>query len=292
VCAAIYTDVAQVDHLFSMNFHDSIHLEDQILYLARVLEALRTTMDGLKAHYAALGAQQASPYDSAIHLPSPVSANEPHAPLAPELKLRFLYKLSRRTGVSVDPLDEDDWIANTRHAVFVALGGGQESIPQDGAVIVKFARRYNAAAHQMLARLGLAPKLYHHCSVRGGLTMVIMEKVEGKMASGLASRGQPLPRSVLDGVQLAIQTLHQANIVFGDLRLSNIMVCQDDNSQARAILVDFDWAAIAGEGRYPASLAPFSVWAPTVHPHGLMQKAHDIHMLEVLEGLCSKIAEN
>jgi serine/threonine protein kinase len=122
--------------------------------------------------------------------------------------------------------------------------------------------------------------------------MVIMEKVEGKMASDLASRGQPLPRSVLDGVQLAIQTLHQANIVFGDLRLPNIMVCQDDNSQARAILVDFDWAAIAGEGRYPASLAPFSVWAPTVHPHGLMQKAHDIHMLEVLEGLCSKIAEN
>ncbi|KAJ6584876.1 hypothetical protein B0H19DRAFT_399568 [Mycena capillaripes] len=40
VCAAIYTDVAQIDHLFSMNFHDSMHLEDQVLCLARVLQAL------------------------------------------------------------------------------------------------------------------------------------------------------------------------------------------------------------------------------------------------------------
>ncbi|KAJ7661870.1 hypothetical protein B0H14DRAFT_3076927 [Mycena olivaceomarginata] len=280
VCAAIYTDVAQVDHLFSINLHDSMHLEDQVLCLARVLAVLQTTMTCLKTYYTALRTEPTRPleYSSALHLPSPISAEQPFEQITTALNLRFLYKLSRLTGVAIDPLLDGDWQANTRHAVFVALGGGHNSIPEGHEVIVKFARRYNVEAHELLAGMNLAPKLYYHCSVRGRLVMVVMERVTGMMASHWSYlQGTPLPHFVLEDTRRAIGALHDRNIVFGDLRLPNIMIC--DN---RAVLVDFDWAAPAGQGRYPATLSDLDVWAPTVAPYGVMEKEHDDHMLKAI----------
>ncbi|KAJ7848373.1 hypothetical protein B0H14DRAFT_2356787, partial [Mycena olivaceomarginata] len=159
--------------------------------------------------------------------------------------------------------------------------------PDGEEVIVKFARRYNVGAHQILAEMNLAPKLYHHCLVRGGLIMVVMERVVGMMASHWAYHHQdtPLPHSVLEDVRRAIEVLHHRNIVFGDLRLPNIMVRQhgEGEARARAVLVDFDRAAIAGQGRYPATISDLDVWAPTVVPYGVMEKKHDLHLLEVME---------
>ncbi|KAJ7850504.1 hypothetical protein B0H14DRAFT_2355645, partial [Mycena olivaceomarginata] len=149
-------------------------------------------------------------------------------------------------------------------------------------LIVKFARRYNVGAHQILAEMNLAPKLYHHCSVRGGLVMVVMERVEGMMASHWAYHHQETPLPHFADVRRAIEVLHHRNIVFGDLRLPNIMVCQHGEGEARAVLVDFDWAAIAGRGRYPATLSDLNVWAPTVAPYGVMEMEHDIHMLKAI----------
>ncbi|KAJ7761882.1 hypothetical protein DFH07DRAFT_679814, partial [Mycena maculata] len=87
----------------------------------------------------------------------------------------------------------------------------------------------------------------------------------------------PLPHSVLEDVRRAIEVLHRHNIVFGDLRLPNIMVRQHGS---RSPCVDFDWAAIAGQGRYPATISDLDVWAPTVVPYGVMEKEHDLHLLE------------
>ncbi|KAK7022318.1 hypothetical protein R3P38DRAFT_1116409 [Favolaschia claudopus] len=275
ICGAIYTDMAQVDHLFSMNFYDSIYLEDQVLALGGALMALQATLSELKLYYAALQTDEGSrPKDSsAIHLPFPVSAEQPYTPVTALLDLQFLYKLSRLTGLAIDPLLNGDWEANTRHAVFVALGS-------DGVqVVVKFARRYNVEAHQLLANLSLAPKLHHHCLVRGGLTMVVMEKITGQMASHLT---MPLASSVLRDIRQAVEVLHGRGIVFGDLRLPNIMVYHR-HGEERAVLIDFDWAANAGEGRYPATISDLSIWAPTVAPYAIMQKAHDLHLLDAIE---------
>ncbi|KAJ7939208.1 hypothetical protein B0H13DRAFT_1587224, partial [Mycena leptocephala] len=85
------------------------------------------------------------------------------------------------------------------------------------------------------------------------------------------------PFTVSGDVRRAIGALHDRNIVFGDLRLPNIMIC--DN---RAVLVDFDWAALVGQGRYPATLSDLDVWAPTVAPYGVMEKEHDDHMLKAI----------
>ncbi|KAK7048918.1 hypothetical protein R3P38DRAFT_2506158 [Favolaschia claudopus] len=278
VCGAVYTDMAQVDHLFSMNFHDSIYFEDQVLALGTALMALQATLSELKLYYAAFRTDEGSrqPKDpSAIHLPFLVSAERPYTPVTTSLNLQFLYKLSRLTGLAIDPLLNGDREANTRHAVFVALG------PDGVQVVVKFARRYNVEAHQLLANLNLAPKLHHHCLVRGGLTMVVMEKITGQMASHLT---MPLPSSVLRDIRQAVEVLHSRDIVFGDLRLPNIMVYHQQGEE-RAVLVDFDWAADAGRGRYPATISDLSIWEPTVAPYGTMEKAHDLHLLDAMERL-------
>jgi serine/threonine protein kinase len=269
-----------------MNFFDSVHLEDQVLRLGRVLEVLQTCLTDLKTHYATLRQNPASlpPADSSVHLPSPVSAASQQ--IAADLNLRFLYKLSRDTGKPVDPRNVEEWQKNTQHGVFVALGGGQNSIPDQEKVIVKFARRYNTEAHKMLAEKGLAPKLYYHCPVRGGLTMVVMEIVQGIMASLWIQKIRH-PRalhsgaSVLEDVQRAIEVLHSNNLVFGDLRLQNIMVCES-NEKAHAFLVDFDWAGTAGEARYPATMSALREWAPTVEAYSVMEKEHDLHRLRAI----------
>ncbi|KAJ7218152.1 hypothetical protein GGX14DRAFT_390804 [Mycena pura] len=259
VCAAVYTDAAQVDHLVSMNFHDSVHLEEQVLCLGRVFVVLQTCLKDLKIHYATLRQKLASllPADSSVHLPSPVSVSAASRQITADLDLRFLYKLSRDTGEPVDPRNVKEWQKNTQHGVFVALGGGQNGIPNQ-EVIVKFARRYNTEAHQMLAEKDLAPKLYYHCLVRGGLTMVVMEKCTGHY-------GQSLDPEDLSP------------------RLQNIMVCQRNDHEAHAVLVDFDWAGTAGEARYPATISKIREWAPTVEAYGLMERGHDVHRLKAME---------
>ncbi|KAI0244944.1 hypothetical protein BJV78DRAFT_1098897, partial [Lactifluus subvellereus] len=50
----------------------------------------------------------------------------------------------------------------------------------------------------------------------------------------------------LERVKQAIRLLHSRKLVFGDLRLPNILV-KDES----VMFVDFDWCGKAGEARYP-----------------------------------------
>ncbi|KAJ7928798.1 hypothetical protein B0H13DRAFT_965067 [Mycena leptocephala] len=256
---------------------------------------------------------------SALHLPSPASATSPHSLLSEDLGLKFLYKLSQITGELLNLDDEIDQRVNTRHAVFVALGGGIGGIPPE-EVVVKFTKRYNTAAHTKLAALGLAPKLYYHAAVRGGLVMVVMEKVVGSTAFRWLSLNDTtqLPLSVYTDVEAAVKELHEVDLVFGDLRLPNIMIRveerdgngngsggkaqggdadtsprndrgsadSDSDSGVRALLIDFDWVAKDGVGRYPATISTSEEFSPAVDPYGLMHKAHDLYCLNLLRRRC------
>ncbi|KAK7054389.1 hypothetical protein VNI00_003583 [Paramarasmius palmivorus] len=206
-------------------------------------------------------------------LPRPVSASVPHAEVADSLGLR--------DEIGDTKAERDQ---NSSHAVYVALS----SNPLDPAgQVVKFVSRYNVEAHELFASAGLAPKLYHHVPILGGYTMLVMECVAGTQAwvrrrseDGFGLR--LLPHRVYADVEQAIGLLHDQDIVFGDLRLPNIIV-RDDNSAA---LIDFDWAAKVGEGRYPASILLGTLdhdWAPGVERCGLMEKEHDLHMLQSLK---------
>ncbi|KAJ7723447.1 hypothetical protein DFH07DRAFT_971548 [Mycena maculata] len=270
IAVGVFAQVLLVDHLFSINLRDGHDLEAQILTLARLATCLSLTGQDLHHYYQQEIALRAvapvsSTFTSSLHLPAPASAHSLHtAPLG----LNFLYKLSRVTGLPVDLHDETDRVANTRHAIFVALGTGENDIPTEG----------------------LAPNLYYHTAVRGGLTMLVMEKIDGSTAFRWLSNKQAdtrLPLSVYTDVKRAIDRLHSLGFVFGDLRLPNIMI-RNGGGEAHALLIDFDWTAPEGVGRYPATISTSREWAPGVEPNGLMDKGHDLFPLDLLHKNCTK----
>ncbi|KAK7030943.1 hypothetical protein VNI00_013890 [Paramarasmius palmivorus] len=283
VSTAIFTDAIYVEKLYSESLHgSSSDFDNRLLRLARALQAVKTAFDKLTVFYRS---RVESPLDGTHLFPRPVQADRPHAEVSDSLGLRFLHKLSLVGGEIGD--SQVDRHLNTSHAVYVALSNGS-SIPA-GQVVVKFAQRYNVEAHQLLANAGLAPQLYHRCPVLGGYTMIVMERMAGKQAWLWRREGgaRLMPHGVYKDVERAITLLHDHDIVFGDLRLPNIIV-QDDNS---GVLIDFDWAAKAGEGRYPASILVGSFehgWASGVERYGLMEKVHDLHMLRKLKEVCEQ----
>ena len=86
-----------------------------------------------------------------------------------------------------------------------------------------------------------------------------------------------------DDVKKAVKILHEANMVFGDLRTPNIMCVSTGTGRMRAMLVDFDWAGVHGRDRYPATMnSQLNEWAPGMVRDGVMLKDHDLGMLEKL----------
>ncbi|KAJ7677327.1 hypothetical protein B0H17DRAFT_945056, partial [Mycena rosella] len=103
-------------------------------------------------------------------------------------------------------------------------------------VVVKFHTKcYNTTAHTKLAALGLAPKLYYHAAVRGGLLMTVMEKVVGTTAFRWlwVNNTIRLPSSIYTDIHSAIKELHAVDFVFGDLRLPNIMIRERQRQRQR-----------------------------------------------------------
>ena len=84
-------------------------------------------------------------------------------------------------------------------------------------------------------------------------------------------------------MKAAISILHDANLVFGDMRRSNILI-KRENDRLRALLIDFEWVGEAGQARYPPILNDSGeiAWAEGVRPHGLMRKQHDLDMIDSL----------
>ena len=58
-----------------------------------------------------------------------------------------------------------------------------------------------------------------------------------------------LPDSVFADIETAVKLLHAEDLVFGDLRATNIMVV--GQTVKRGMLVNFDWVGKHNEDRYP-----------------------------------------
>ena len=152
-------------------------------------------------------------------------------------------------------------------------------------LIVKFVQRYNSDAHRLLASHNLAPMLHYssldnaNTNTTGGLGVVIMDFVQGSDAYMLYSKTQ-LPNAIYDQVKQAITILHAESIVFGDLRLPNILITEKQTP----MLVDFDWCGKHGIGRYPSSLNDSSAieWHEGAVRNGIMYMEHDAFMLEAM----------
>ena len=164
--------------------------------------------------------------------------------------------------------------------------------------MINLVDRYGFQAHQLLADVGIAPQLFY-CGLLYGkpdirnagsraedsletyglyidqILMVVMEHTEGDTLGDAPT----LPEDARDQTATAIQKLHDAQLVFGDLRARNITV-----SGNKAILIDFDWAGEAGKVRYPRNLSGSVVWPEDARLLEMKPAlvAHNLFMLDQL----------
>jgi RIO-like serine/threonine protein kinase len=120
--------------------------------------------------------------------------------------------------------------------------------------------------------------------ISGGGFMVVMELVEGCDAYQ-KFKYKELPSAVMKDVELALKKLHDAGLVFGDLRRPNVMVYKPqgkDDEEWRGLLVDFDWAGPVGEVKYPPMLNKKISWPGGVDAETEIKKDHDLQMLKRL----------
>ena len=172
-----------------------------------------------------------------------------------------------------------------------AISSSADALADSSEVVVKFTARYNPEAHRLVATWGLAPMLRACVPVCGGLFMVVMDRVHGEMAVEAVARGELLPYDIYKDIQNAVALLHSHDLVFGDLRIQNIMVVpggSGSDARPRGMLIDFDWVGDHGIGRYPASLDNgLADWTSSgIQRYGIMDKAHDLVMLDKFKHRC------
>jgi len=154
-------------------------------------------------------------------------------------------------------------------------------------IVVKFVECYGDRAHHLLVDEGLAPKLWYYGppGVREGqpsyhsLFMVVMEYIEGQtFATVKADMDQDAIARVRSGVERALGLLHKGGYVFGDLRSSNIMV----EKTGEVKLIDFDWAGVQGQVKYPYLMSSDIQWPEGVELLKFIKEDHDQVMFNKL----------
>jgi serine/threonine protein kinase len=112
--------------------------------------------------------------------------------------------------------------------------------------------------------------------------MVVMDYVHGSNLAKQKSREGGLDAEVTETVRKevrrALRLLHNANLVFGDLRPPNVMI----TTTKEVKLIDFDWAGDLGQAEYPCLISPSVHWPGEVRALDLITIAHDDDMYDRL----------
>jgi hypothetical protein len=240
---------------------------EQIKYVAKVFEAVARAVKSLKLYYYNLCVQKQPKFRP----PSPTYLSNS--------RLRLRGALSFKTRIFSEQK------SNYHGSLFVAEYG---RLP----VLVKFCESYGEDAHRVLVAAGLAPALRYCSQIVGGAFMVMMDLIDGPDASQ-AFKHCDLPSTVLEDIHNALEKLHEAGLVFGDMRRPNIMLVksrgaydEDEDEYGEGEwhgqLIDFNWSGPVGKARYPPTLNNDGriTWAFGVEPAGLIEERHDEDMLE------------
>ncbi|ESK86345.1 hypothetical protein Moror_5052 [Moniliophthora roreri MCA 2997] len=154
-----------------------------------------------------------------------------------------------------------------------------------GQYVVKFTRRYSEKAHRYLASIGSAPKLWQCKEIPGGWIAILMEKSSYALLHDLL-----LPKENQERVRYKVteivQKLHSEGLVHGDIRDVNLLVDNDSllsGGDVRVHFIDFDWAGLAGEAKYPIGVNTISMKRPVgVEDGGTITEEHDKEMVSYL----------
>jgi len=144
--------------------------------------------------------------------------------------------------------------------------------------VVKFVREYGEDVHRLLSSRGMAPDLFYLGRISPGseFSVVVMSYIQGETVASVFGCME-VSDEVYQGVKEALNVLHEAGLVYGDLRRPNIMT-----DSGKVILIDYDWAGLAGTARYPSFLNPRTAYPEGVGPRKKITKEHDQWMLEEL----------
>ena len=161
------------------------------------------------------------------------------------------------------------------------------------AICVKFVTRYCEQAHRFLAERGFAPGLYAVERLPGGQYMVVMDDVSNDYISlfnfiqdnpDLLSKDNEGTRNLfLQSVRDCLIQLHQAGLVHGDIRNTNIMVKIVGLDNLSFLLVDYDSSGEIPQVRYPLDLNISTVKRPEGATGGaIVEVEHDLEMLNYI----------
>lgn len=143
-------------------------------------------------------------------------------------------------------------------------------------ICIKFVRRYSKDAHLQCSSLGFAPTLRGFQPIPGGWYMVIMDYIDDTYEELADSRTKA---SYITEIREKLESLHQVGYVHGDIRITNIMVKKDGSPGI--FLIDFDWAGVIGEVRYPMNVNREGISRPQGARDGeLIFANHDMEMVD------------
>ena len=129
----------------------------------------------------------------------------------------------------------------------------------DDSICIEFVRTYSRDAHESLAFLGYAPALRGFEKIPGAWLMVVMDMLPDDFEMLSESKDRLSPSAFANLLQ-AVNSLHNAGFVHGDIRDTNTMVCKTD--ETKFMIIDFDWAGKIGEARYPANVNHVGIERP------------------------------
>ncbi|KAL8011564.1 putative protein kinase-like domain superfamily [Plasmopara halstedii] len=140
--------------------------------------------------------------------------------------------------------------------------------------IIKYVRgRYGDTVHRFCASKGNAPPLLscELVSPNGIWWRVEMEEWELKSITEATN-----PDDAQSQLKLLLDELRENNFVHGDLRPPNVFL---HGSQEKVVLIDFDWAGVAGVDMYPYGMNPEINWPKGAHGGAKLDLAHDLEWL-------------
>ena len=227
VIGAVYGQSAIVQPLTDYIWLDNSPFNaPNYVFVARLFTALKSAILSLSKYYEAL---EMDPSPSTV---SPYPYINEYGPD----KIKFTY-ISRFTS----------------HDSYKLLYKATLDDTHNTPIVVKFTQRYNAEAHRLLAAEGLAPRLHYSSTddnmCYGKQFMIVMDFVDLEPSSGRLTEDQ------YHSIKKAIGILHSNDMVFGDLRLPNILVGNNTT-----MLINFDWRGKAGKDRYPPDMNPEIDW--------------------------------
>ena len=288
ILGAVYTDKFVVQRLTDVKWigEATTHEDRRVYRLAKLFTSLRLAVTALDEYYSRVSKDQGIPV---------LIRNEPHPRFFPYPTSFEEYP----TEANQEPRCTefryiDAFRADSINVTFLAEveSSGQK-------LVIKFVDRYGVEAHELLAAASMAPRLLYcgqldgKSDVRGGaescteddvnlgglydgpMHMVVMGYIEGNTAD----KQSVWPEDACVETEKAIRTLHDAQLVYGDLRAPNIMFSGD-----KVFLIDFDWAGKVGKVYYPRNLSSRVEWPEEVEKLEMkpILKEHDLFMLDKL----------